>query len=226
VSAAWRLTTAGLGLACLISPRAASAQIRSLAFTGDLARAEHRVDDRSVGGGVEVSTGTLFGAGVRISVGSRWTIGASGRTGVLHPDSGATLSRDVAELGLESAFRMRDWFDVIGGVHVRSYTTALARQRWTAPYLGVAGRVSFAVRGLQGLADLALHPFASVSGLPRPEFAMSGGAAVAYSRGRFDVLLRYSVERYDFARGTASERLEQVSALTLQVEVRALGRTP
>ena len=226
MSAAWRVATAGLALACLVPPLVAAAQIRGLAFTGDVARAEHRVDDRSVGGGVEVSTGTLLGAGVRISVGSRWTVGASGRSGVLHPDSGATLPRDVAELGLDGAFRMRDWFDLVGGVRVRSYSTALARQRWTAPYLGAAGRVPFAVRGLHGLVDLAVHPFASVSGLTRPEFAISGGAAVAYSRGRFDVQLRYSVERYDFARGTADERTEQLSTLTLRVQARASRGLP
>jgi hypothetical protein len=215
-----------LALACLLFPPTAAAQVRGLAFAGDVALAEHRVVDRSVGGGVEISTGTLLGAGVRISVGSRWTIGAAGRTGVLHPDSGATLPRDVAELGLDGAFRMRDWFDVVGGVRVRSYTTAVARQRWTAPYVGAAGRVPFAVRGLQGLLDLTLHPFASVSGLTHPEFAISGGAAVAYSRGRFDVQLRYAVERFDFARGTAAERSEQFSALTLRVQVRARSGLP
>ena len=66
----------------------------------------------------------------------------------------------------------------------------------------------------------------SVSGLTRPGFAISGGAAVAYSRGRFDVQLRYSVERYDFARGTADERSEQFSALTVRVQARARGGAP
>jgi hypothetical protein len=217
----WRVA-----LVCLVCPAAAAAQIRNLAFAGDLALAEHRVDDRSVGGGVEISTGTLFGTGVRISVGSRWTIGATGRTGVLHPGSGATLPREVAELGLDGAFRLRDWFDVAGGVRVRSYTTALARQRWTAPYLGAAGRVRFVVPGLEGLLDLTVHPFASASGLTRPEFAISGGAAVAYSRGRFAVQLRYAVERYDFARGTTDERVEQFSALTLGIRARTRRAFP
>jgi len=219
---AWRAVAA----TCLVVPSTAAAQIRNLGFAGDMALAEHRVDDRRVGGGVEISTGTLLGAGVRVSVGSRWTIGAMGRTGVLHPDSGATLQRDVAELGLDAAFRMREWFDVIGGVRVRSYTTALARQRWTAPYLGAAGRVTFAVRGLEGLLDLTVHPFASVNGLTRPEFAISGGAAVAYSRGRFDTQLRYSVERFDFARGTADERSEQLSVFTIRVQARVRGGVP
>lgn len=191
-----------------------------------MAFAEHRVADRSVGGGVEISTGTLFGAGLKVRLGSRGTIAAAGRTGVLHPGAGATLPRDVAELGVDGTFRVRAWFDVVAGVRVRSYTTALARQRWTAPYLGAAARVPFAALGLRGLLDVAVHPFASVSGLTRPEFAISSGAGMAYSRGRLDVQLRYSLERYDFARGTVAERLEQLSTLTLRVEARALGRGP
>jgi hypothetical protein len=168
----------------------------------------------------------LVGAGVRLSFASRGAIAVVGRVGALHPGGGATLPRDVAELGLDGAYRMRDWLDVVAGVRVRSYTTAVARQRWTMPYLGAAARVPFAVRGLRGMLDVTLHPFASVSGLTRPEVAITSGAGMAYSRGRFDAQLRYSLERYDFARGTASERSEQLSALTLQVQVRALGRTP
>ncbi len=185
-----------------------------------MAFTEHRVNDRSVGGGVETSTGTLLGAGVRVALGSRGTIGVTGRTGVLHPGRGATLPRDVAELGLDGAYRMRSWFDIVAGVRVRSYTTSLARQRWTAPYLGVATRVPFAVEGLRGLLDVTVHPFASVSGLTRPELAISSGVAMAYSRGRIDVQLGYALERYDFARAAVDERLEQLSAVRLRVEVR------
>jgi hypothetical protein len=205
----------------LVCPAAAAAQGRSLSFVSDVASAEHRVEDQSVGAGVERSTGTLVGAGVQVSFASG-AIAVVGRTGVLHPGRGATLPRDVAELGLDGAYRMRDWLVVVGGVRVRSYTTAVARQRWTAPYLGAAARVPFVVRGLRGMLDVALHPFASVSGLARPEFAISSGVGMAYSGGRLDVQLRYALERYDFARGTTSERLEQLSALTLQVRVRAL----
>ncbi|HMJ59357.1 MAG TPA: hypothetical protein VK467_09480 [Gemmatimonadales bacterium] len=215
---------AAVALALLLVPAAALAQTPRVVVTGSLAAAEHRVEDRGVGGGVEISAGTLFGSGVRVSVGSRGTIAVSGRTGVLHPKRGATLPRDVAELGLDGALMMHPWFDVIAGVRVRSYTTMLARQRWTMPYLGAAARVPFAVQGLRGLLDITVHPFAGVSGLTRPEVAISTGAGVAYARGRLDVQLGYALERYDFARGTVDERFEQLSALTLQVQVRALGR--
>ena len=197
-----------------------------MAFTGDMAFAEHRVDDRNVGGGVEISTGTLLGAGLRVRVGSRATLAAVGRSGVLHPGRAATLPRDVAELGLDGSFMMRDWLDVVAGVRVRSYTTMLARQRWTAPYLGAAARVPFAISGLRGLVDAAVHPFASVTGLSRPEVAITTGAGIAYARGRLDVQVHYALERYDFARGTADERLEQLATLTLLVRARALGRAP
>lgn len=177
-----------------------------------------------MGSGVEISTGMLFGGGVRVGLSSRATIAVVGRTGVLHPGRGATLPRDVAELGLDGAYRMRDWLDLVAGVRIRSYTTALARQRWTAPHLGAAARVPFALRGLRGLLDVVVHPFASVSGFSQPEVAITSGAGMAYSRGRLDVQLRYSLERYDFARGTADQRLEQLSALTLQVQARVRGR--
>jgi hypothetical protein len=184
---------------------------------------EHRVEDRNVGSGVEISTGTMFGGGVRVGFSSRAAITVVGRTGVLHPGRGATLPRDVAELGLDGAYRMRDWLDLVAGARVRSYTTAVARQRWTAPHLGVSARVPFALRGLHGLLDVVVHPFASVSGLSQPEVAITSGAGMAYSRGRFDVQLRYSLERYDFARGAMAQRLEQLSALTLRVQARARG---
>ena len=213
-------------VALLASPPSAVAQGRSLALSGEVGLAEHRVEDRTVGSGVEISTGTGFGAGVRVGFSARAAVAGVGRTGVLHPGRGATLPRDVAELGLDGAYRMRDWLDLVAGVRVRSYTTAVARQRWTAPHLGAAARVPFAGQGLRGLVDLTLHPFASVTGLSRPEFAISGGVGMAYSRGPLDVQLRYSLERYDFARGTGIQRLEQLSSLTLQLRAGARGRTP
>lgn len=219
-------SVAAAAVAILGLPLAASGQGLRVSFSGALALAEHRVADRSVGGGVEVSTGTLFGAGVRIGVGSRGAVALGGRTGVLHPGSGASLPRDVAEFDVDGSYMMRDWLDVIAGVRVRSYTTMFARQRWTAPYVGAAVRVPFAIQGLRGLLDVTVHPFASVSGLARPEVAITTGAGLAYARGRLDVQLGYALERYDFARATAAERLEQLAVLTIQARVRARGPKP
>jgi len=219
---------AATALVVLGLPVAASGQGLGVAFTGGLALAEHRVADRSVGGagGVEVSSGTLFSSGVRFRVGARGTVALGGRSGVLHPGRGASLPRDLAELGLDGSYRMREWLDVIGGVRIRSYTTMVSRQRWTAPYLGAAVRVPFAIPGLRGLLDVAVHPFAGVSGLARPEVAITTGAGLAYARGRLDVQVGYALERYDFARATVGERFEQLAVLTIQARVRARGAMP
>ena len=177
------------------------------------------------GYGVEVSSGTYFGTGVRLGLG-RTELSAMGCVGVLHPGRGATLSREVAEMGVEGAYRMRAWLDLTGGLRVRRYATVVARQRWTAPHLGLAARTPFTLRGVRGLLGVTLHPFASVSGLSRPEFALTSRVGMEYGRGRLGVQLVYSLERYDFARGTSDQRLEQVSMLTLQVQARARGRVP
>ena len=217
---------AATALVVLGLPVAASGQGLGVAFTGALALAEHRVADRSVGGGVEVSSGTLFSGGVRVRVGARGAVALEGRSGVLHPGRGASLPRDLAELGVDGSYRMREWLDVIGGVRVRGYTTMLSRQRWTAPYLGAAVRVPFVIPGLRGLLDVAVHPFAGVSGLARPEVAITTGAGLAYARGRLDVQVGYALERYDFARATVGERFEQLAVLTIQARVRARGAVP
>jgi hypothetical protein len=200
-----------------------AAQAPRLAFAGGMALTEHRVD---AGAGVEVSTGTVFDGGVRLGFGSRTEIGAVGRTGVLHPGRGATLGRDVAEFGIDGAYRMLDWLDVVGGVRLRAYTTAVARQRWTAPYLGAAARVPFAARGLRGVLSVAVHPFAAVSGLSRPEVALSGGAGMEYRRGGLEVQLLYALERYEFARGAPDRRREQLATLALRFSATAVGPAP
>ena len=213
-----RLGSAGWVLVVLAAR--AAAQAPTLAFAGGVALAEHRVD---AGAGVEVSTGTLFGSSVRLGVRSRTELAVVGRTGVLHPGRGATLRRDVAEVGLDGAYRMSDWLDLVAGVRLRSYTTAVARQRWTVPHLGVAARVPFAVRGMSGLLGVAVHPFAAVAALPRPGMALSSRAGMAYRRGRLGAQLLYSLERYEFARGTAGHRREQFAALALRLSVTATG---
>lgn len=221
-----RLAAGGAGavLLAVVVPRVPAQQSGpTLTFGGGIALAEHRVD---AGSGVEISAGTLFDGAVRLGVGRRAEIAVVGRTGVLHPGNGATLPREVAEIGLDGAYRMREWLDLVAGLRVRSYTTSVARQRWTAPHLGAAARLPFALPGLRGLLGAAVHPFATVSGLGHPEVTLGTGAGLEYARGRFDVQLLYALERYEFARGTVDQRLEQLSVVTLRLSVTAVGAAP
>jgi hypothetical protein len=222
---------AATGLALVAAPLAAQtgrAPWRPPRFTvaGGLAFADHRVD---MGFGVERSTGTVFNLQVGVDPNPRVTVVVSGQTGVLHTGPGATLPRDLAEIGLATAYRARPWLDVEGGVRVRSYTTSVGRQRWTLPSLGAAGRVPFALEGLQGVLGLAVHPFAAVSGLADPEVALSSRVGMQFARGRFTAEALYTLDRFDFERGTTRQRLEQYAALTLRLQIRtapALRRTP
>jgi hypothetical protein len=188
--------------------------------------ADHRVD---MGFGVERSAGTMFEFQVRVQPGARFTVAITGQSGVLHAARGATLPRELAEAGLDASYRARSWLDVEGGMRVRSYTTSVGRQRWNLPYLGVSGRIPFAIEGVEGVLGAGVHPFAAVSGLPDPEVALRGRAGLRYARGRLGAEVVYSLDRYDFARGTIAQRLEQYSALTLRLYVKTappLRRAP
>jgi hypothetical protein len=93
----------------------------------------------------------------------------------------------------------------------------------------VAARVPFAIEGIHGVIGAGVHPFAAVSGLPDPEVAIRGRAGLRYARGRLGGELLYSLDRYDFARGTVQQRLEQYSAVTLRLYVKTappLRRAP
>ncbi len=207
---------AALALAAL--PAGAAAQRLGVGVAGAMEFADHRVD---MGYGPERSSGTLFESRITVEVGPRLAFAAVGRTGVLHPGPGATLPRELAEVGLDGTYRPRAWIEAAAGMRVRSYSTLLGRQRWMMPHVGVTARVPFALAGVQGLVGAALHPFAKVSGdVPHPEVAVSGTAGLQYTRGFFDVALLYAVDRYDFARGTGGQRLEQLSAVTLRVAAR------
>ena len=216
-----RLAAAATALALAAAARSASAQRAgpNVAVAGGLAWGDHRVD---MGLGVERSAGTMFDVRLTLEPPGKVKIAATAQTGVLHPGDGATLSRELAEVGIEASYRARDWLDVEGGMRVRSYTTVLGRQRWTLPYLGVASRVPFALDGLEGVVGIGVHPFVAVSGLPDPEIALSSRVGMRYAKGRLGVELVYALDRFDFARGTADQRLEQYSAITARVRLSGL----
>jgi hypothetical protein len=218
------LCAAALALAA--TARSAPAQGPTFAVGGGLTLGDHRVD---MGFGLEHSTGTLFDLQLTAQVNAKVAVAVLGQTGVLHGGRGATLPRDVAEAGLDARYRALPWLDVEGGMRVRSYTTPVGRQRWTLPHLGAAGRVPFALEGLQGVMGVALHPFAAVSGLPDPELAISGRVGMQYTRGRLTAEVVYALDRYDFARRTMQQRLEQYSSIALRLHVKTappLRRAP
>ena len=178
---------------------------------------EQQVD---AGTGVAQFRGPVEGGEVVLER-ARWSFSAGGRVGTLTARGADGADRDVAELGVAARFAAAAWLALQGGVTRRSYTTMLARQLWTVVHVGAEARLAFPGTGMSGVVGAALLPVVSVEGLQTPDVAFSAGAGMEYRLDHLVVGLAYSLERYDFPEQVAGRRLEQVSALTLRVGLRA-----
>lgn len=195
----------------LLLPVAARAQ-HDVLLRVTAARADHRVD---AGFGPETSVGTLLGWVGRLRVLPGVTLTTDGRTGRLTARSGSALDRDMAELGIGVEFMPLRWMALQSGFTRRSYSSMVARQRWTLLRLGAEARVPFSGDQLRAVGRVNLLPGVSVNGLPRPDLAFEGAAGMAYTRRRAAVTLMYSLERCDFPSQGSGRRSEQLSTLSL-----------
>ena len=123
----------------LLLPVAAGAQ-RDLRLAVTAAHADHRVD---AGYGAEMSAGTLLGWDVRLRVRQGLILTTNGRAGRLTAHSPGAVDRDFAELGAGAEFMPLPWLALQSGFTTRSYSSIVARQRWTFLRLGAEARVPF-----------------------------------------------------------------------------------
>ncbi len=204
-------------LVCLaFAPAAGIAQITG-SGTAAISLVEHRVD---IGYGVEESRGLLFGAEGAVDLGSRLALTIRAAGGSLSTDATGAENRDVGEVGLQTRVAAARWLALRGAVTSRTYSTAIARQRWTTVEVGAEARLDFATSPVRGVLRGGLLPVVSVNGLPRPDVALSAAAGIEYRGGSVTGGLWYGLERYDFPDGGAGRRLEQVSTLTVRFTVR------
>lgn len=191
--------------------------------TAQVTRLEHRVNAGY--GFVEVSSGLVFGGSATAALGSA-SLTVMTQSGTLTPSAGTDLEREVAEVGLDAAYRVLEWLSLHGGAHVRAYTVPLGRQRWTTAQLGVAVQVPLAIHGVSAVARAAYKPRVSVSSGAQASLALEGlegSAGLEYARGMLRAALVYSRERYDFAETAEGQRLEQLAGVTVRIGVH-LGR--
>jgi hypothetical protein len=209
-----RAAAAGLfvafGLAC--SPVSAVGQ-RSLLGRVEIGRVEHRVRD---GGLVQPSSGTVLGAALGLVVGRRYEVWGEVRGGRLAAPSAGGDDRDLAEVELRGEAHVNPWLTAQAGATVRSYTTPLARQRWSALRLGAEARIPLGLESIHGMVRGQWLPATWVSGLPRPGLALAAGAGVEWQGRRWSVSALYALERYDFPASGGTRRLEELSALRLR----------
>ena len=178
--------------------------------------AQHRVE---AGFGVERSLGPILGAVATLRSGPRLTLAVRALGGSLFGSNGV-LDRDVGELGIQASVATGPWLSLQAGAARRVYATRVARQAWTTVGLGATARVAFAGGAIHGVWLAALLPVVSVSGLRGPDVAFRAATGLEYVVRTTTVGVEYSLERYDFPAAAGVRRLEQLSALSLRLELR------
>ncbi|HVH09712.1 MAG TPA: hypothetical protein VM736_07940 [Gemmatimonadales bacterium] len=131
----------------------------------------------------------------------------------------------MGEVGIQGRVLAARWLVLLAGATSRTYSTVLARQRWTMVELGAEARVDFATSPVRSVLRGGLLPLVAVHGLSGPDVALTAAAGVEYLGGLVTGGLLYGLERYDFPDRGAGRRLEQVSTLTLRFVVHRRGRT-
>ena len=211
------MRAAGVIVAATILGGAAPAGAqRALTVAPLVSLVEHRVD---AGFGVERSLGPIVGAVGTLRVGPR-VEGAVRAVGGRLIGSTGVLDRDVGELGVEASVVTVPWLALQAGAARRAYSTKLGRQTWTLVGLGAKARMAFAGDAIHSVWRAALLPAVSASGLRGPETAVRGATGLEYRVRTMTLCVEYSLERYDFPAEAGVRRLEQLSAVTLLLELR------
>ena len=177
----------------------------------------HQVD---IGYGVEQTSGLLLGAEGALAVRSRFRFTVRAAGGSLSGSVPDAEHRDVGEVGVRASVTAAPWLALGGGVTSRTYTSPIARQRWTIVDLGAEARVDFATTPVRGVLRGGVLPVVSVRGLPGPDVGLTAAAGVEYRAGALTGGLFYGLERYDFPDVGAGRRLEQVNTLSFRLTMR------
>jgi hypothetical protein len=205
-----------LAFAVIASTATVQAQV-SVTPSLFVAYVQHQVD---IGYGDERTGGPVLGAVVTVTP-TRWTnVTLSGYGGTLSPDSVNIDTRRTADFELGGSLFATPSLALQIGLRSQTYTTTLARQRWLSMMVGGQFAPEIFDGAARAVFRAGLIPVASVSGLPAPTFAVTGGAGFEFLRGPLTGGLMFSVERYDFPTTNGAPRSEQTALITIQVGVR------
>jgi hypothetical protein len=203
-------TPLALALVTTAPPAAAQWTLRG---SGVVSVMRHRVD---AGFGVEPSGGVTLGGELVVGKGDRLALRLVTLSGSLDAAGPGAIDRDVADVGAEVEVVALPWLAAQAGVRRRTYSTVLARQRWTTLHVGAEARLRLTETGLSGIVRGAALPGVWVNGLDQPDLAFTVASGMEYHRGRASVAVLYSVERYRFPAGAKPSRREQIAALALK----------
>lgn len=183
--------------------------------------ADHRVD---AGLGFERTTGVLFGVQVEATPLEGTLLSVRALGGSLGARTSSTDRRDLGEVTATGRMRLVPWLDARAGVTTRTFTSSLARQRWTSAAIGADVRMTMLEGRMEGTAGAQLLPLVRVSGHTSPDIAFGASMTLRYLARRYLVALGYQLERYDFPTIADQRRFEEHTLLTLRAGYR-FGRT-
>lgn len=175
-------------------------------------RADHVV---GLGGTPEGAQGSTLGFTVSLAPRPWLELAGRSASGSLTAAANPRANHDLAELEAGMAVLMLPWLAATAGVEGRSYSGALATQRWRALRTGAEARLDLA-NGARGVIRASVLPKVSVDGLESPTLAIGGATGIELRRRRLFAALLYSIDRYDFPPGAEGKRVEQLSSLMLQ----------
>jgi hypothetical protein len=182
-----------------------------------VAYVEHQVN---IGFGGERTNGPVLGAAVHVAPVRFVDVTLSGYAGTLVPDSANLDSRRMADLELATSVFATPTLALQVRVRAQSYTTSLARQRWTSFVVGGEFAPLMFDGAARAVFRAGLAPVTSVSGSPNASFGATGAAGFEFLRGPLTGALLFSLDRYDFPAASQFARSEQVVMLGAELGVR------
>lgn len=137
----------------------------------------------------------------------------------LSPSTTGTTAREAAEAELQLGARLTPWLALTTGPHVRSYRTALARQRWTRWDVRLVGELPLVPGVVTGYAEVTQTLAASVN-VAEPWGTGHGGEAGMQVAPRHLPIWFRLAYRMDVAKLGDGTRREMVDGVTVSVGVR------
>jgi hypothetical protein len=215
-----RLMVAALvALAALAATAGASGAAGAQTVTPSVfvAYVSHQVDE---GFGDERTSGPVLGVRLAVNPTRTTEVSLLGYAGTLNPDSSQVDARRMSDLELSGGVLATQWLWFQLGLRARSYTTALARQRWLSLTVGAEVREPIFDGVGQAIVRAGLLPAVNVSGLSSPNFAGTTGVGFELVRAPITGSIMFSLERNDFPTVATGPRSEQVVMLTATVGTR------
>lgn len=216
---------AALATAALLSPATGGAQSLGSRLVDRFhpaasvvtAVADHRVDASL---GFERTAGPLFGVQLEAIPLEGTLIALRAVGGTLSARSPAADERDMGEIAAIGRMRLLRWLDARGAITTRTFSSPLARQRWTSVSLGPDLRMTMLDGRIEGTAGAQLLPIVHISRHSSPDLGVAASMGIRHVSHRYILALAYQLERFDFASVAGERRIEEHSMLVLRAGYR------